>query len=366
MNRPTRTLARGRSACLAAFLSLALAAAAQAESLSADVVVYGGTAGGAIAAVAAAREGKTVLLVEPGHHIGGMVSGGLGATDFGNRGAIGGYSREFFDRVREHYIKQYGADSKQVKDCSDGFHFEPHVAETTFRRMLDEARVRVVLDRPLKSIKNEGTRIQSIRAGDDEIAGTVFIDASYEGDLLAQAKVSYTVGREARSQYNESLAGVQAHSPAHQWPVKVSPYDADRKLLPCVQPGPGGEAGAGDRKVQAYNYRLCMTKVPENRVPFPKPKHYDPKRYELLARYLEAKPGLTVGQLMNPVLMPNGKTDTNNNGAFSTDHIGANWDYPDGDATTRARIVQDHIDYVQGFLYFLANDPRVPAELHEE
>ncbi len=351
---------------LAALVMLANPALATAEELKADVVVYGGTAGGVIAAVAAAREGKSVVLVEPGRHVGGMVSGGLGATDTGNRRAIGGYSREFFDRVRAHYLHTYGPDSPQVKDCSDGFHFEPHVAEAVFRTMLDEAKVEVRFEQPLKSIRKTGPSITAIRTASDEFTGTVFIDASYEGDLMAQAGVSYTVGREGRTQYGESLAGVQAHSPSHQWPVPVSPYDASHKLLPCVQEGPAGAPGAADRKTQAYNYRLCMTDVAANRVPFPKPKNYDPKRYELLARYLAAKPDLKVGQLMNPVRMPNGKTDTNNNGAFSTDHIGANWDYPDGDPATRGRIVQDHLDYDQGFFYFLANDPRVPAALHEE
>jgi hypothetical protein len=347
-------------------LLVGLGPSALAEARRADVVVYGGTAGGVIAAIAAARDGKSVLLVGPGKHVGGMVSGGLGATDTGNRQAIGGYSREFFDRVRAYYVQKYGADSPQVKDCSDGFHFEPRVAEAVFRKMLEEAKVTVLPGKPLRVVRKTGTRIDSIVTDQDIYAGTVFIDASYEGDLMAKAGVSYTVGREPKSKYYESLAGVQVRSPAHQWPVPVSPRGADGQLLPGVIPGPIDVPGSGDRKVQAYNYRLCMTNVPENRVPFPKPKSYDPARYELLARYLEAKPDLTVRNLMNPVKAPNGKTDTNNNGPFSTDHIGANWDYPDADEATRAKIIQDHVDYVQGFFYFLANDPRVPAKLHEE
>ncbi len=355
------------------FLTSVLTAplATAAEPRQADVLVYGGTAGGVIAAVAAAREGKGVVVLEPGKHVGGMVSGGLGATDFGNRACIGGYSREFFDRVRSHYVKKYGADAQQVKDCSDGFHFEPHVAEQVFNEMLQEAKVEVLLGRRLKSAAMSGPHITGVvvlnKDGvEEEFRAGVFVDASYEGDLMAAAKVKYVVGREGRADYNESLAGVQEHSPAHQWPVPVSPFAAGDRLLPFVQPGPIEKLGAGDRKVQAYNFRLCMTDRKDNMAPFPKPDGYDPARYELLARYLAKKPGLKVGQLMNPVRMPNGKTDTNNNGPFSTDHIGANWDYPEADAPTRQKIWKDHEDYVKGFLYFLANDPRVPAALHDE
>jgi hypothetical protein len=338
----------------------------------ADVVVYGATAGGVIAAVAAAREGKSVLLIEPGKHVGGMVSGGLGATDAGNRTAVGGYAREFFNRVRDYYVKTYGPESEQVRDCSDGFHFEPHVAEQILRLMLKEAGAAVVFDQRLVRVSTARARIEGIvtqaRSGGGERSyqAPVWIDASYEGDLMAKAGVKYNFGREGRDQYHESIAGVQARSPAHQWPVAVSPFDGKGKLLPFVQPGPAGEPGAGDKKIQAYNFRLCMTQRPELRVPFPKPGNYDPGRYELLTRYLARRPDVKVGQLMNPVKMPNGKTDTNNNGPFSTDHIGANWDYPEADDATRRRIWQDHVEYTQGFLYFLANDPRVPAALHRE
>src|SRR5262249_5922261 len=175
---------------------------APAAEQRADVVVYGGTAGGVIAAVAAAREGKSVILVEPGKHVGGMVSGGLGATDTGKRGAIGGYSREFFHRVRDYYVKKHGADSAQVKDCSDGFRFEPHVAELTYRAMLREAKVNVAFEQRLVQVKKTGVRIDSFTTQKgDVIAGLVFIDASYEGDLMAKAGVKYTIGREGREQY---------------------------------------------------------------------------------------------------------------------------------------------------------------------
>jgi hypothetical protein len=352
------------------------------QNHKADVVVYGGSAGGVIAAVAAAREGKSVILISEGTHVGGMVSGGLGATDVGNAQAVGGYSREFFDRVRAYYTDKYGSKSQQVKDCAGGFRFEPHVAELIFKQMLKEAKVSVTYERKLGGVRLDAgaSRISQItttvvlsksKSGISEAThlnfdAKVFIDASYEGDLLAKAKVTYRIGREAKSEFNESIAGVQKYSPAHQWPVKVSPFTDGRKLLPFVQADPPGEPGAGDKKVQAYNFRLCMTQDPKQRLPFPKPANYDPKRYELLARYVQAKPDLKVGKLMNPVKIPNGKTDTNNNGAFSTDHIGANWDYPEADHARRAEIWQDHIDYTQGFLYFLANDSRVPKALQAE
>jgi choline dehydrogenase-like flavoprotein len=352
---------------MTATLFMALATPTPAAQRKADVVVYGATAGGVISAIAAAREGKNVLLVEPGKHVGGMVTGGLGATDYGNRAAIGGYSREFFDRVRNYYVTKYGPKSAQVKDCSAGFHFEPHVASAVFAAMLKEAKLEVLTGQRLEKVAKKGAAIVSLTTvkGDTFIA-KVFIDASYEGDLMAAAGVKYHVGREGRDVYGESLAGVQEFSRAHQWPVKVSGRSAEGKRLPFIQAGPLGRPGEGDSKVQAYNYRLCMTDRKDNQVSFSKPEGYDSARYELLARYLEAKPKLTVGQLMNPVRMPNGKTDTNNNGPFSTDYIGANWDYPEADFATRERIRLDHIRYVQGFLYFLANDRRVPARLQQE
>jgi hypothetical protein len=351
---------------LAALVSAA-PLAAQVKTIDADVAVYGGTASGVIAAVAAARQGKSAVLLEPGKHLGGMVSGGLGATDVGNAAAVGGYAREFFDRVREHYVKKYGPKSQQVKDSSGGFRFEPHVAELIFNEMLKEARVPVHFEQRLANVKMDGKTIASITMKSGLTANAkAFIDAGYEGDLMAKAKVRYATGREGQDQYGESIAGVQKFSPAHQWPVKVSPFLDGKKLLPLVQAEPAGEPGSGDNKTQAYNFRMCMTQDAVQRVAFPKPKNYDPARYELLARYLEKRPDVKVGQLMNPVKVPNGKTDTNNNGPFSTDHIGANWDYPDGDEAMRAAIWQDHIDYQQGFMYFLANDPRVPPALHKE
>jgi len=328
-----------------------------------DVVVYGGTAGGTITAVAAAREGASVALLEPERHLGGMVSGGLGWTDYGKKEVIGGISLEFFERVGRRYGK------------SIEWHFEPSIAEQVFNEMVKEAGVAVFYNNRLREqggVRKKGTVItEIIMENGDTFQGKIFADCTYEGDLMKQAGVSYTWGREGIAQYNESLAGVREQTPKHQFTVRVSPYDATGKLLPEVQPGPKGTVGAADKKVQAYNFRICMTDVPENRVPFPRPANYNPKRYELLARMLKAmteKNGRAplMKDVMKPDPVEGKKTDTNNNGAFSTDYIGGNWDYPEASYKRRAQIWQEHKDYIEGFLYFLANDPQVPKELQQE
>lgn len=328
-----------------------------------DVVVYGGTAGGVITAISAAREGLRVALLEPGRHLGGMVSGGLGWTDYGRKEVIGGYSLEFFERVGTKY-------GRAIE-----WHFEPHVAEAVFNELVKEAGVQVFLQHRLREkggVSKAGTRILEIETdAGARFAARIFADASYEGDLMAQAGVSYTWGREGSSEYGESLAGVREQTPLHQFRAAVSPVDAGGRLLPEIVPRTPDPVGAADKRVQAYNFRLCMTKAPENRVPFPKPHGYDPARYELLARYLpafEATLGrpLGINDVMKADIVQNGKTDTNNNGAFSTDYIGGSYDYPNGDYATRARIRQAHVDYIQGFLFFLATDARVPAALSAE
>jgi hypothetical protein len=328
-----------------------------------DFVVYGGTAGGVVAAVAAAREGLRVALVEPGQHLGGMVSGGLGWTDYGKKEVIGGYSLEFFQRVG----LKYGRDIE--------WHFEPHVAEAVFEDMVREAGVQVLRGQRLREkagVTVSGQRVTAVSMEDGtRLRATIFADASYEGDLMAQAGVSYTWGREGADQFGESLAGVREHTPLHQFRAPVNPRDASGRLLPEVTPRSNDPVGAADKRVQAYNFRLCMTREPSNRVPFPRPSPYDPARYELLARYLPkladtlARP-LTITDVMKPDILQNGKTDTNNNGAFSTDFIGGSYEYPEGDYATRARIRQAHVDYIQGFLYFLVTDGRVPASLSAE
>ena len=325
------------------------------EGGSFDVVVYGGTAGGAIAAIAAAEEGLEVALLEPRNHIGGMVSGGLGRTDFGNRNVIGGMSHEFFVRLGKHY----------GEDIS--WFFEPHVAESTFMEWLKEAGVTVLFEHRIDSVQKEGNRIQSIEMENGAVfAAKIFLDASYEGDLLPRAEIAYTWGRESQDVYGESLAGRIAYSPKHQFPFPVSPHDENGKLLPLIYSGDPGEPGAGDKKVQAYNFRLCLTDRKDKQVPFPRPEGYDPGRYEILKRYLAASDGLKMSDLMIVSMMPNRKTDINNKGPISTDYIGGSWEYPEASYERREEIWKEHRLYVQGFLYFLANDPSVPKPLQEE
>ncbi len=328
-----------------------------------DVVVYGGTAGGVMTAVAAAREGLNVALIEPGRHLGGMVSGGLGWTDYGRKEVIGGYSLEFFNRVG----LKYGRDIE--------WHFEPHVAEAVFNELIKLTGVRVFLQHRLREkngVTKEGTALtELVMENGASFSARMFADASYEGDVMAQAGVTYTWGREGMREYNESLAGVRDRTPLHQFRAPVSPLDSAGKLLPEIMPRSSDPVGAADKRVQAYNFRVCMTKNPENRVAWPKPAGYSPARYELLARYLpaferELKRPLAINDVMKADILQNGKTDTNNNGAFSTDYIGGSYDYPEGNYAARARIRQAHVAYVQGFLYFLATDSRVPSALSAE
>lgn len=321
-----------------------------------EVVVYGGTAGGAIAAVAAAQEGVSVALLEPGRHIGGMISGGLGATDFGNKTVIGGMSREFFVRTGRHYAQPLA------------WYFEPHVAEQVLNDWLKEKGVEVLFEHRLDQVVLKDGRIEAVRMKNGStFAAKVFLDCSYEGDLMARAGVSYTWGRESMEQYGETLAGVRERCEFHQFGVPVPARDEQGKLLPLVYPGERGKTGQADRKVQAYNFRICLCNQRENQVPFNKPEGYDPARYEILRRYLAIKgQDLRLGQILSIIMMPNGKTDINNNGPISTDHIGASWAYPEADDAERRKIWDDHLRYVQGYFYFLANDSSVPRHLQDE
>jgi hypothetical protein len=335
-----------------------------------DVVVYGGTSAGVISAITAAREGMTVALIEPGRHLGGMAASGLSATDieYGNKQVIGGYALEFYTRVGAHYgIEQYGQDV--------AWYYEPHIGEQIFNQMVKDAGVTVFLSHRLQEktgVQKEGLRITEIRTENGTaFRARVYVDCSYEGDLMSQAGVSYTLGRESRADYGETLAGVREHTVDHQWLVKVSPYDNNGKLVPEVSAVGPGEPGAGDKKIEAYNFRLCLTRNRSNRVAFPKPTDYDPRRYELLVRLLESTRGKTgrfprFGEITRIVHLPMEKADFNNNGAFSTDYIGMSWDYPEADYRHRAEIREEHINYIKGFFYFLAHDPRVPTDLQRE
>jgi len=333
------------------------------QVVQSDLCVFGATSAGIAAAVQAARQGRKVVLTDLGGHVGGMTAGGLSQTDIGNKAAIGGLAREFYQRMGRHY------------GTNEAWKFEPSVAEGIFNEMLRGAGVTVYLRQRLASVKTNHARIESLTMENGTVfRARIFIDASYEGDLMAKAGVSYFIGREANATYHETLDGIRAITPKHQFTVALDPYvragDPSSGLLPCIQAQPPGQAGDGDLTVQAYNFRLCLTQNPTNKLAIDSPAHYDPARYELLARYIEALAAagnpLRLGQFMNIQPMPNGKTDINNKGGFSTDFIGGNVGYADGNYAERARIWQAHEDYTRGFLHFLASSPRVPPALRAE
>ncbi|MCR9244208.1 MAG: FAD-dependent oxidoreductase [bacterium] len=345
-----------------------------------DVCVYGATSAGVVAAIHAAREGRSVVLLDCDDWIGGLTTSGLGATDVGNKEAIGGLSREFYQRLRRHYERPEAWTRQKREEFRGRGHrkgedavwtFEPSVAQVTFAEMLAEANVEPVEFRIARrhGVVKDGPRILAIRSERGvAVEAKMFLDCSYEGDLLAAAGCEFVVGREGNAQYGETLNGVQVkNSKYHQFVTGVDPYvapgDPSSGLLPGIDPqGPGVE-GAADHRVQAYCFRICATDHPDNRVPWPKPAGYDPQDYELLLRHFEA--GAKVAP-WHPVRMPNRKTDSNNNRAVSTDYIGANYDYPTADYETRAAIVAEHKRYQQGLHWTLANSPRVPEKIREQ
>jgi len=350
------------------------------EDSSADVIVYGGTSAGVAAAVQVSRMGHSVILIEPGKHIGGLTSSGLGFTDSGDKRVIGGISREFYQRVRKHYdnpaawVHQKASKYARYRSSEDAmWTFEPKVAEAIFLDMLKEAKVTVLMQERLdrtSGVAINSDRVQSITMeSGKQITGKQFIDATYEGDLMAAAEVRFTVGRESNELYGEQLNGnqVKANVHNHRFTKNVDPYlkpgDSASGLLPGIEETGPGVDGTGDHRVQAYCFRMCMSNAPANRLPFPKPANYDEKRYELLFRNFEA------GDLrfpLSPDMMPNGKTDTNNNCAVSTDYLGGNYKYPEASYAEREAIVQDHEDYQKGLMWSLANHPRVPDSIRKE
>ena len=348
-----------------------------------DVAVYGGTPAGVTAAIQAGRMGKKVVLLSFNQHVGGMISGGLTATDAGKKESIGGLAQEFYSRI--------GRISG----------FRPSAAESLFLKMLDEAGVSVLFQRCLKSVKiKDGRLVSATMETGETVKAAVFIDATYEGDLLAAANVSYRVGREPAGAYGESLAGqwqnISWQNTYQFCRLPLSPYvkpgDPKSGLLPEISSEPPGNRGAGDFKVQAYNFRMYLTNK-AGKIPFPKPCGYDPGRYALLGRFLNADPRIrwtlnytTSPMTDGPVQMRKG--DSNNAGSFSSDYVGGNYRWPDGTYKAgsfaklpsprrgmpmplgklyklRERIFQDHVNYQQGLMYFLANDPRVPKKLQD-
>jgi len=345
-----------------------------------DVVVYGGTSAGIAAAVQVRRMGKTVIVIEPGRHLGGLTSGGLGWTDSGNKAVIGGIAKEFYQRIKQHYdqpsawVHQRPAQYDRYRPNDDAmWTFEPHVAERLYEQLVAEHDVVVVREQRLErttGVVKRGQRIVSIKVESGAVyQGKMFIDATYEGDLMAAAGVSYTVGREGNSQYDETLNGIQKrqNTHMHRFIENVDPYvvpgDPTSGLVPGVHGDDPGNDGEGDDRVQAYCFRMCMSNVPENSVPFPQPAGYDERNYELLLRNFEA------GDLrlpLKPDMMPNGKTDTNNNCAFSTDNIGMNYDYPEASYARRDEIIKQHEAYQKGFMWTLANHSRVPPSIRQQ
>ena len=357
-----------------------------------DIVIYGASSAGIIAAVAAAKRGRSVIIVEPSNHLGGLTSGGLGQTDIGVEGAggaIGGMSLEFYKQIRQHYMNddswnyqtwdEYMNRTSRLEPDSKGmFGFEPKVARMIYEGMLVEAGVTVVLNDRIqlngRGVEKRGEKITAIVTEDGNVyRGKVFLDATYESDLMAMAGVSYTVGRESNDKYDENLNGVQIRrSHNHIFHVNVDPYikpgSPHSGVLPGVSPTGPGDEFSGDHRVQAYCYRMCLTDVPENRIPIKKPEGYEEIRYELLFRKFEA--GYTESQdsripwINSP--MPNRKTDINNRQAVSTNNIGMNYEYPDGDYAKREAILVDHRLYQQGHMWAMANHPRVPDHFREE
>lgn len=368
-----KKIALAQFACLFAFLLSGFRSGVPAPgtgtpsaTVQADVCIYGATAAGVIAAYTAKKMGKSVVLIEPGGHLGGMTSGGLGYTDIGNKYAITGLSRDFYRRIGRHYGK------------FEQWTFEPSVAKKYLQQYLDEAGIRVVYQSRVISAGKSGAEIKSIvlensikpdPKTNQTVSAKVFLDCTYEGDLMAKAGVSYAVGREANSDYNETIDGVQLMK-GHQLPDGIDPYKIAGKpesgLLWGISPAKLEPNGTGDKKVQAYNYRICLTSDPANMVPITKPDGYDASHFELLARLIAKQPERkTLNDYFIWSKMPNNKTDINNRNGFSTDMIGMNHDYPDADYKKRAEIIKAHETYTKGLLYFFGHDPRVPAELRE-
>lgn len=361
-----------------------------------DLVVYGGTSSGIAAAVQAVRMGKSVVLIEPGSRIGGLTTGGLGQTDIGNKQVIGGIALEFYQGIKQYYDNPENWKIQSTEDYKDGgqtrteegesamWTFEPSAALSVFKDFIAEHNIELVteqkLDRSQGVSKQEGKIMSITMLSGESYHGRIFIDATYEGDLMAAAGVSYTIGRESNNTYNETLNGVHtklvdttmtgypSHNQMnHNFVDGVDPYvvkgDSSSGLLPFIDPEGPGEYGAGDHRVQAYCFRMCLTDHSENRIPFEKPAGYDEQDYELLLRNYEA------GEEGFPWInskMPNRKTDTNNRTGFSTDFVGQNYDYPEASYAQREEIAELHRQYQKGLMWTLANHPRIPEKIRNE
>ncbi len=368
-----------------------------------DIVIYGGTSAGVAAAIQSSRMGKSVVLIEPTSRLGGLTTGGLGATDIGNKQAIGGISREFYQNIKKHYEDpknwkwQNPEEYKQTRNQGGEdamWTFEPSAALRIYQNMLAPEKIDIVYNQRLNrnfGITKEGNRIVEVEMENgSRYRGKMFIDATYEGDLMAAAGVSYTLGRESNKQYGETLNGVQANkinltlnnrvsrnALHHNFIDGVDPYivkgDPSSGLLPFIKEGKPGIDGSGDKGIQAYCFRMTLTDHPENRIPFKKPEGYNELEYELLFRNYEAADGpvekmYSYGDPLVPWIntpMPNRKTDTNNQKGFSTDFIGQNHDYPEANYEEREKITERHRQYQQGLMWTLAYHPRIPKKVRD-
>jgi hypothetical protein len=355
----------------------------------ADVIVYGGTSSAVTTAVQVTRMGKSVIIVSPDKHIGGLSSSGLGFTDTGNKAVIGGLAREFYQLLYQHYMKpeswtwqkksEYG-NKGQGNPAIDGelrtmWIFEPHAAEEAFEQLIAKNNITVYrnewLDREGGVEKKNGTIISFRTLSGKTFKGKIYVDATYEGDLMAASGISYHTGREAGNVYNEEYNGVQTGDIEYKHhdfgDLKISPYvipgDSSSGLLPRISPLNPGKRGDGDNKIQTYCFRTCLTKTEQNRVPFTRPVGYDSTQYELLIRIFQAGWRGTFNKFD---AIPNSKTDVNNHGPFSFDNIGMNYDYPEAGYERRKEIIKEHTTYQKGLLYFIAYDKRVPSDVRDE
>jgi hypothetical protein len=370
-----------KSLCLVIASALPISAA---ETTQVDFCIYGGTSGAVAAAVQAKRMKRTVVIVSPDRFLGGMTSGGLGFTDIGDERILGGLSAEFFQKVYQHYQKDeawkwqekntfankgQGGPAMNHKQKTMSI-FEPSVASTLFDQWIREHDIRVIygkLDRSKQGVVKQGASLVSMRTVEGHvIKARVFMDATYEGDLMAAAGVPYTMGREATSQYGESENGIQPGHPGNQLPRGIDPYlvpkHPESGLLPGVNADAGGVKGEGDKKLQAYCYRMCLTNHPENRIAITKPEGYDEKTYEIVFRAIEAG---QKNRFMKFSMLPNRKTDSNNDSGASTDFIGENYSYPEADYATREKIAAAHKKWQQGLLWTLQHHPRVPEAIRK-
>jgi hypothetical protein len=366
------------------------------DSKNYDLVIYGGTSAGIAAAIQASRMGKSVLVVEPGNRFGGLTTGGLGQTDIGNKQAIGGISREFYQNIKKYYENPENWKWQERSEYRDGgqtrtlesedamWTFEPSAALAVYHDMIGAETIDIMylqrLNRESGVIKDGNRIISIIMESGNEYTGRMFIDASYEGDLMATAGISYTIGRESNDLYKETLNGTQANDSSltmlgmlsangrnHNFVNGVDPYivkgDSSSGVLPFIDEYGPGEDGDGDHRIQAYCFRMCLTDHPDNRIPFEKPENYNELDYELLFRNYEA------GEIEIPWInsrMPNRKTDTNNRDGFSTDFIGQNYDYPEASYEERESIKEKHLNYQKGLMWSLAYHPRIPENVRQE